>query len=278
MKNLLPVLMLWLGLAAPAHSAGAETGYVVGLDYVAQTSIPGPDGAFYALCHTSRELKLLGLTLTRTVTGFALSQNGCLSASDRIFTADQVMIAQSLGLVDSDVAVTTRHDGRTVLAQYGLWIVVALALLAVIIRRMRSILGYVPGAALRKKAMRRILLAMCHVAKCDGIVAAAELSLIGETIRRLTGRAIPASEIIRIVDQIGDVPSPAQCIGLGQGLFDYEKDVMIRAVLSVAIASGRIFPAEYQFATDLAHGLGMPAEDFRRVLHMAISDRSLRAA
>jgi hypothetical protein len=47
---------------------------------------------------------------------------------------------------------------------------------------------------------------------------------------------------------------------------------MMRGALYVALSSGRILQSEYKFVTELAHGIGMPGEDFRRVMNRAIAD------
>jgi hypothetical protein len=276
MRKLIFALLLWVGLMAPAQAFIGETGYFDGLEFVAATRIPGPADAPLSLCHTTYDFRVLGLTLTQKITGFALSSDGCRLVSDRIFTAEQMATAQSLGLLDRDITAIDDNNMQRNLRNYGLWIAVGLALIAVMIRRLKSLLGLDPAAPLRKKAATRVLSAMCHVGKCDGVVASAEVALIGDTVQRLTGRTFTAAEIMRTVDHIDMALTPHDYIAFGTGLRDREKDVMMRGVLSIAIASGRIFPAEYQFATSLAHGLGMPGEDFRRVLDLAIADMNAR--
>lgn len=276
MKQVFLAGLVWIGLMAPAQAFVGESGYFDGLVHVDETRIPGPADAPLSLCHTTYDFRVLGVTLTRRVTGFALSSDGCAAVVERLITAEQVTTAQSLGLIDSDIATLDDNDLRRNLLTYGLWVAVGLALIAVVIRRVKSLLGGDPSAPMRKKAAGRVLSAMCHVGKCDGIVASAEVALIGDMIQRLTGRSYPASEIMRLADHIDLNLQPQDYIAFGKGLRDREKDVMMRGVLSIAIASGRIFPAEYEFATNLAHGLGMPGEDFRRVLDLAIADMKSR--
>ncbi|WP_322890262.1 MULTISPECIES: TerB family tellurite resistance protein [unclassified Yoonia] len=276
MKQVFLAGLIWIGFTAPAQAFVGDSGYFNGLAYLGETRIPGPAEAPLALCHTTYDFRVLGLTLTRQVTGFALSSDGCLAVADRLITTEQLTAAQSLGLIDRDIATLDDNDLRRNLLTYGLWAAVGLALVAVVIRRVKSLMGLDPTAPMRKKAATRVLSAMCHVGKCDGIVASAEVALIGDTLQQLTGRSFPASEIMRVADHVDLNLQPQDYIAFGKGLRDHEKDVMMRGVLSVAIASGRIFPAEYEFATTLAHGLGMPGEDFRRVLDLAIADMNAR--
>lgn len=277
MKYVFVAALLWLGLSAPATASIGETGYVDGLQFVAPTRISGPDQTPLALCHTTRDFAVLGLALTREITGFALSSDNCTARIDRVMSADQLATAQSLDLIARDVQPLDARSWQQALRSYGLWVAICLALVAVMIRRIKSLLGLDP-AALRKKAATRILSAMCHVGKCDGIVASGEVALIRDTAERLTGWIFPSSDIMRLVDQIDLNLTAHDYIAFGDGLRDREKDVMVRGVLSIAIASGRIFPEEYRFATALAHGLGMPAAAFRRMLDLAIADMNTRGA
>lgn len=275
MEKLLVAVLLWLAVAAPAQAFGGTTGYFNDLHLVSQTRISGPDTAPLALCHTTYEFRILGLALTSEVTGYALSSDNCTATVDRIMTADQLATAQSLGLVDADVPSLDQMDWQRKLRSYGFWLAIALALVAVMIRRIKSLLGLDP-VTMRKKAATRILSAMCHAGKCDGIVTSGEVALIRDTAERLTGWIFGASDVMRLADQIDLDLTLQDYIAFGEGLRDREKDVMMHGVLSIAIASGRIFPEEYSFVTALAHGLGMPGAAVRRALDLAIADMKMR--
>ena len=64
-------------------------------------------------------------------------------------------------------------------------------------------------------------------------------------------------------------------IDFGKVLRDSEKDTMMQGAFYVALSKGRVLPAEYEFITELAHGIGMPGEDFRRVMNLALNDLDL---
>ncbi|MEO1579855.1 MAG: TerB family tellurite resistance protein, partial [Pseudomonadota bacterium] len=147
-----------------------------------------------------------------------------------------------------------------------------LGMIAIIIRRIKSLLGYDLRAPMRKKASERILTAMCYVGKCDGIVASNEIALIRKAASRLTRRNYVAADVIRITDQIDMNLSAQDFIDFGRGLRDREKDVMMLGAFYVALSSGRILKSEHEFLTQLSHGIGMPAEDFRRVMNIALED------
>jgi len=272
-KILLAAFFMGIWSSTPAHAHVGDTGFFNDLTFVAQTRIAGPAQHDLALCHTTYDFRLLGLAVTRQITGFALSIDRCQSLPGLPLTTDEFLTAQSLGLIDASVPLPDQSGWQSWLHQYGLWAAVGLAMFAVVIRRMKALLGIAQASQLRKRAAKRILAAMCHVSKCDGVVTAAEIALIADTAQRLTGRVFSVSEISHLVEQADPVRDH---VAYGHGLRDHEKDLMLRGVLSIAIASGRIFPEAYEFAISLAHGLGIPAKDFRRVLRLAISDMNTR--
>lgn len=264
------LLSLLLGNAAQAFIP--STGTFTELEPVAETQIPGASGEVMSLCHVTSTVRILGLPLFSDITGYALSSDGCQLSLDRPFTKEQMETAQSLNLVDPNLPSTARNDFERNVKNYGIWVVLVLGLLVVIIRRLRSILGLNPRAPMRKKASQRILTAMCYVGKCDGMVAANEIALISRAARRLTRRNVEAAEVIRITDHIDMNLTKQDYIDFGRGLRDSEKDVMMRGAFYVALSSGRLLPSEHEFLSELAHGIGMPGEDFRRVMNLALAD------
>ena len=258
--------------AGPAHAFTNDTGYFDGLEFVAPTTIPGPDVNNMSLCYVTRELRILGLTLTSDITGYALANDGCATTPLRLFTEEQMVTAQSLELVAADIPPVAQNDLRRLLQNYGLWAAIALGLIAVIIRRMKSLLGYDPDGPLRAKASMRILSTMCYAGSASGVMASNDLAVVAQAARRLTRRNYQPHDVIRTADFLTPELSGQDYIDFGKGLRDREKDMMMQGVLYVSMSSGRILPGQYDFATQLANGLGMPAEDFRRVMDIAIGD------
>ena len=275
MKRFLMSLLLSCCLGAPAYAFTENTGSFTGFELVSETQIPGPGGSTMSLCYQTTDFKIFGLVLTSNVEGYVLSSNGCVDGADRPFNTAQVSTAQSLGLVDPSISPEAINSLERNLRNYGLWVAVALALFAVIIRRVKSLMGFDLRAGMRKKASERVLTAMCYVGKCDGIVASNEIGLISTQASRLTRRSYQAADVIRITDQIDMNLSLQDYIDFGRGLRDSEKDIMMRGAFYVALSKGRILPSEYEFITELAHGIGMPGADFRRVMNLSLNDLDL---
>ncbi|MDX8351784.1 TerB family tellurite resistance protein [Cognatiyoonia sp. IB215182] len=267
------LLTLFLALISyPAHAFTNDTGYFDGLEFVADTTIPGPDINAMSLCYVTRDLKILGLTLTSDITGYALADDGCVSEPLRPFSEEQMITAQSLELIPADIPAQARNDLTRNLKNYGLWAAIGLALIAVIIRRIKSLLGYDLRGPLRAKASSRILTTMCYAGSAAGVMASNDIAIVAQAARRLTRRNYQPQDIIRIADHLDPGLDAQDYIDFGRGLRDREKDIMMQGVLYVAMANGRMLPGQYAFSTELAHGLGMPAEDFRRVMKNAMID------
>lgn len=272
MKRFIAAFLLSVLCSGMAHAWTADSGRFAGLEFVADTRIAAPDGTQLSLCHQTDETRILGYAVSHTIRGYVLSSDGCIAKVDRVFNAQQMESAQSLNLIDASLPSAPRETAQRTLQSYGIWIAICLALFAVIWRRLKSLLGLDPTAPLRKKAAQRILTMMCYVGKCDGIVASNEITFITKTAARLTRTKIQSPEVIRITDHIDMNLAPKDFVGFGKGLRDSEKDIMMRAAFLVALSSGRLIASEYAFLTNLAYGIGMPAEDFRRVMNLALDD------
>lgn len=272
MKRFTITLLLSLFLSGPANAFVPGSGMFTGIEFVADTEIPGPAGDAMSLCYVTRDFRILGYSLSSDIIGYALASDGCTATADRPFTKEQMETAQSLNLIDASLPSEARNSVERNIRNYGIWAAVALGLIAVIIRRVKSLMGLDNGGPMRKKAADRILTAMCYAGKCDGIVTAAEVALIGKAARRLTRRNVQAADVIRITDHIDINLSDQDFIDFGKGLRDSEKDVMMRGTFYVALSSGRILSSEHAFLSNLAHGIGMPGEDFRRIMNIALSD------
>ena len=276
MKELVIAMLLVASFSAPAHAWTGNTGVTAELEFVAETQIPGANQENMSLCYVTRNFRVLGYALTSDIQRYALSDDNCLTA-DRPFSSDQMVTAQSLDLIAPDIPAVARNDFERNLRTYGLLLAVVLGLFAVIWRRVKSLLGYDLKAPMRKKVSLQILSVMCHAAKCDGLVDSAELTLISRTARRLTRRSYPTADIIRMADHVDLDLDTNDYIAFGKGLRDREKDVMMHAALLITMANGRLLPAEHEFVTELAHGLGIPGEDFRRVMNAVLDDMDSNA-
>lgn len=271
MKKIIFAAAIAAIFGGPAHAFTNDTGYFDGLEFVAETVIPDGPNDNMALCYVTRDFRILGLTLVSNVQSYALSNDGCTTLT-RDFDEEQMAAAQSLEFISADLPAKAGNSLKRNVQNYGLWTAIGLGLIAVIIRRVKSLLGYDLRGPMRSKASSRILMAMCHAGSAAGAMVSGDLAIVNSAARRLTRRNYQTSDVVRVADHLDPSFLPEDYIDLGKGLRDREKDTMMQGVLYVAMAGGRMQPGQYQFATNLAQGLGMPAEDFRRVMNIAMED------
>jgi len=281
MKNFIAILLMIFGIAGPANalslddlrSFSVSDLFSEGIEFVAETQISGPNDDFMSLCYQTREIDFFGFALASNIQGYVLANDLCTGDVIRPFSEAQLISAQSFGQIDPGIPAIAVNSPERLLRSYGIFIIIKLAMIFVILRRLKSLFRFGPNAPMRKKAANKVLSAVCHVAKCDGFVSSEEVEMIAETMERLTNHTYKPAEIIRLSEQVDLNLTPQDYTHFGKGLRDTEKDIMLRSVLYIAMASDRLQPAEYEFATELANGLGMPAEDFRRVLNIALADK-----
>ncbi|SFR98834.1 TerB family tellurite resistance protein [Yoonia litorea] len=266
------VFVLGLMLGAPAHAFGEDTGQFTDYEFVAPTDVATPGRPALALCYETDDLRFYGVTLLSNITGYVLATENCAGEPVRSLSPADVRAAQNAGLINPDLPAIAKNDVRRNLTNYGVWAAVILGLVAVIIRRVKALLGYDLRGPMRRKTTQRILYAMCHAGHRDGVIEGKEITLIRRTAQRLTRRSISTSQVVKAADKTGGPLGDADYIDMGRGLRDGEKDVLMRAVFYVTLASGRLLPREHEFLTRLAYGLGIPGEDFRRVMNLALSD------
>lgn len=270
MRFLIPFIFAAL-LSGPAQAFTEDTGMFDGLQFVSETDLQSPQGGNLALCHVTRDFQVFGFPLMRQAQSYVLSADGCATDAGTQLTATQMEAAQSFGFIDESLPTTAKNSQVQNLRNAAPWIAIAIAMIFIIFRRIASLFsnGQKP---MRQKASERILLILCYVGKCDGIVEAAEIATIAQTAQRLTGRAFKATEIIHVTDHLKLNLTLQDYINMGKGLRDAEKDTMMRAAFYVALANGRMLPAEHEFLKNLAIGIGMPGEDFRRVMNATFAD------
>lgn len=275
MTRFLIVLILGIFISAPLHAFGAGTGLFEDLEYVSDTDAAGPGREDLSLCYTTNDIRFLGFTIFSNITGYALATDACNGAISRRLGPDDIRNAQAEGVIDSTLPLVARNDVQRNLTNYGIWIAVILGLVAVILRRVKALLGYDLRGPLRRKTTQRIISAMCHAGQCDSIIDSQEIALIRRAAQRLTRRAIRTADVVKAADKTKEKLTEQDYVNFGIGLRDGEKDVMMQAVFFVTLYSGRLNHTEYDFLTSLAHGIGMPGEDFRRVMNVALGDLDL---
>ncbi|WP_165352743.1 DUF533 domain-containing protein [Loktanella sp. IMCC34160] len=257
-------LTLSVGLPSAAN-AGVPYGYFGDLTFVAETSLPGPDGNA-ALCHYTTKYHLGYLGFWRSSNGYVLSPSGCEGDSFRAITYEQMQTFQKLGMISADLPTAPSMTGKELLSGFaGTAILGMLALMNLIstLRHNR------PGKRRRKAAPQcavATLAAMCHVAKADGHVDETEITAIGVRVSELTGHSFSRERIAEMIHMADDHLSPHEYVQFGADLSEADRRIVLEGALGVAVADGEIHQAEHAFITNLAQALGVRGDEFRLLL------------
>lgn len=238
--------------------------------------MPGENGSPLALCVLVKTQNVLFLDVWRTQKGYALAENRCDASSYIPVTSDQLKVFKMSGVISSEVP--DEPQVKTGLAiPYWAWAIIAglVALIGIKLRRKagrksarRDLMGDASPAAIA------ILDAMCHAAKADGHVSPSELIEIAEAAQKMTGEKIDPKRVAEMAKLAESNLTDQDYKRLVAGRTEDEKEVMMRGVLFVAVADGKLDSKEQQFVGKLAGVMQMPATKIQALLGDVVAARS----
>jgi DnaJ-domain-containing protein 1 len=258
---------LGLALFATGAEARGGGGSAEFMDFVADTTIPPSEtgGAQVSLCHLVKKYTAIGIPLFYESEGYVLAENRCATESYYSFTAEEFALAQSLGMIPTDIPAAPSIS----LARRIPTVILGLCLLALI--------GAGINQARRKKARlaemgnlgpfeQRLLEVLCHAAKSDGVTDAREVATIAAIAGQLTGSTFDADKITRMISLCQKNLQPTQFKAFAKGLTDSQKDAVMRGALMVLAADGQVGRDEQKFLNGLAGGLAVTQSRFDQIM------------
>ena len=257
-------------LSSAAHARSGPGGTTEFMEFVAPTQIPvdGSSDKMMALCHLLKKTHAVFIPIWYESKGYVLSDNNCTDDTYYSMTPEQMTEARALGLIGADVPETPQLTSQQKAMPF-LWGAVVLFGIAMFIRQKLR------NAARRREiggssdAVTRLVDAMCHAAKADGVVDANEVGTIKAIALRLTGAEYPDDKIRKMIDLSQAKLTPAQFAAFGKGLNAQQKELVMQAVLMVLGADGQIATKEQAFINGLAQGLGISSAQFTRIVDEA---------
>ena len=267
-----PGLGLVTALAALIFATTAEArrgggGTVEFMDHVAEFSGPMLDnsGAQLSLCHLVEDMHVLYVPLYYTSKGYVLAPNRCDSDSYYDLNEGGLAEAQAQGLLPADIpaepSINLARRVPTILV--GLFF---LALIGTFIRQKMNKdkrlaeMGAIPLVA------QRVLDVACHAARVDGDTSEAEVAVIADITRQITGTAIEPERVRKMISLSVKSPQAAHFKAFVKGLDASQNEMLIRAALMVIAADGQIAKAEQNFLNQLASAAGITQQRFNEVL------------
>lgn len=278
MRNLFFGFFAALLLATMGSQAEARGSYSSkqSLLFVSATELEGDEGPL-ALCHLVDTKAVIFVNVWRTLESYALAYNNCQTEQYYDISGDELVAAQKTGMIPKGIPAQPKLAlGK--LAE-GFWGLGAVALLlafagwkALQVRRrtaqrMAIVAGATPGA-------QSILDAMCHAAKSDGHIAPSEIDMIKRAAEEMTGEGFAIEDVQRMAGLAEETLDANGFKRLIKGCTKHEQLDMMRAVLMVAAADGRLDGKEKVFVGGLAQAMRMDGQTVAALLQDVVGGGS----
>ncbi len=256
MRILMTALMATTVLATATHQAeAARGGTQENLEFVADTQFSDNTGAALSLCHLVRQKTVFSIPLHTSSKGYALAPNGCETESYFPFTAQDLAAAQAdqmlAGTIPAEPSIgPVRTASNYALLGFGGF---------VLLFGLKNWLGQkfsggrkATGTGKTSQLSINALDAMCHMAKADGQVDGSEVTLIAAAAQKLTGMTFAPDRVAQMIDRSQTGLTELDCARFAHGLNRDELRMVLRGVIMVATADGRMAAAESDFLSNLS--------------------------
>jgi uncharacterized membrane protein YebE (DUF533 family) len=272
MRHLIAGFLMATIVTSMATQADARRGGGYGtaeqLIFVSPTEFEDETGPL-ALCHYVKTHSIIFVNVWRSLNGYALASNNCDSEQYYEFNAAELKGAQDDGMVPSDVPLQPKLSIKS-LAE-GFW---GLGLLAAILAFAGLKLLAVQKRRSQRMAMmsqatpaaQSILDAMCHAAKADGYIAPSEVAMIKQAAEKMTGTTFAMDDVKRMADLAEEALDLKGYKRLVNGRTKPEQLDMMRGVLMVVAADGKLDGKEQVFVGGLAQAMGMDGATVQALL------------
>ncbi len=261
------VFAVGMALFATEADARGGGGSAEFMDFVADTTIPPAEtgGAQVSLCHLVKKHTAIGIPLFYESEGYVLAENRCVTESYYSFTAEEVTLAQSLGMIPTDIPAAPSISLARRIPTVILGLLIAFGIFAVInqARRKRARLATMGNVS---PFAQRMLEVLCHAAKSDGATDDREVATITAIAAQITGDAVTADQVRRMIDLSEKNLQPAAFAKFAKGMTDDQKDGLMRGALMVLGADGQVGKAEQKFLNGLAGGLAVTQSRFDQIM------------
>lgn len=253
------LLLTSLATQAEARRGG---GYTIEqeLIFVSPTTQRNQNGPL-ALCHLVKTTGLFfSFNLWRTLEGYALAENNCDTESYYALSAEDVKTAQALGQIPDTVPIEPKLSFDEIIKGFWMWSIIGLLVFGALFkgvqvsRRRKMRMKLLAGATPTQQA---ILDAMCHAAKSDGYVAPSEIETIKHAAEEITGMAFSLEAVKKLAGLAEENLNKHAFKRLFKGCSKLDQLVMMRGVLMVVAADGRLDGKENVFVGSLAKAMSM---------------------
>jgi tellurite resistance protein len=260
----LAAALMAMGTMAEARGGGGSAEF---MDFVADTTIPPAEtgGEQVSLCHLVKKHTAIGIPLFYQSEGYVLAGNRCETETYYSFTAEEFSLAQSLGMIPTDIPAAPAISFARRIPTIILGLLV-LALIGAGIRQARRKKARLAEMGDISPFAQRMLEVLCHAAKSDGAADAREVATIAAIAEQMTGTRFDPEKITRMIALCEKSLQPQQFTKFAKGLTEDQKDAVMRGALMVLAADGQVGKEEQKFLNGLAGGLAVTQSRFDQIM------------
>ncbi len=230
--------------------------------FVSPTEIENDLGPL-SVCHLVKTRAIIFINVWRTLEGYALANNGCMTDAYFDLSAEELSAAQLAGAISKDVPATPKLSMAQVMnGSWGLGLIAALVGFAIfkafkIRARRNERMSFVSGAS---PVAQAIIDAMCHAAKADGHIAPSEIAQIKQAAEEMTGETFTNDTVAHMASIAEAKLDQSGFKRLVKSRSPAENMDIMRGVLMVVAADGRLDGKEKVFVGGLAQAMKMSGQ------------------
>ena len=248
-KLLLTTAALAALVSANPAEAARRGGSAEGLLFVAAIDEVDSTGAPLSLCILEKTRTVLFIPLFRSAQEYVLATNQC--ATDSYYSIDPAKFAaaQAAGYLPANLPAEPELSTSQLISGMWGW---ALALPLAIFGFMKR------GGGSRPKLdsfADRVVAVMCAVARADGQVDDAEIYVMGDVLRQLTGRDYDLNQVAAYARSLSGDLSDRDLKKLGKGLNPAQCEALVQAAVMIADSDGNVEGAENHLIVRLSRAL-----------------------
>jgi tellurite resistance protein len=176
---------------------------------------------------------------------------------------EKFVLAKTVGAISADIPDEAVLSGSEKLAGYWGWVLVCLVAFLVVLtaikrrqraKKRKALMGDMSPVA------HQMIDAICHAAKVDGNIDAAEIEAIRKAAQKISGQPFSVPQITKIAELAEKHLDEKGFKKFVKGADLAQKEAILRAVLHVVAADGQLNSKEQEFIAKLARAAKIPAD------------------
>jgi uncharacterized tellurite resistance protein B-like protein len=206
-----------------------------------------------------------GVNFFQSVKGYVLSEANCQADRYRDLSPEEFTTLKQAGLIAETIPDKPRQTlTQLLVGAWAAWVTLGLFLFGM--QRKMSYLLSGRHKKMNKTGASAILHAMCLAAHADGEIADAEIDFIKLAAEKWTGRTYPRQAIHSLVADTNPNPDMSDISEIVSRVGKSGYDTLIRSVLYIVSADGRVVQPEWDFVLKIASAIQISGDQLRALV------------